>query len=91
MSKNKNTGVIDWNSLECIDPCVDQNERVTEASDLGLRPGHWPTTMTLLGPGGVHLTFHRDVSLRNHDNDIILVTYKSTSLGFKLKLTVWND
>lgn len=76
--------MINWNGLESIGP----NERVTEASDLGLRSGHWPASIVIRDDHG-HLTFHRDVSLRNHENDIIQVTYKCSSIG--LKLTIWND
>lgn len=62
-----------------------------EASELGLRPGHWPATITL--DEGV---FQRG-GQRDCNGEVVSVDYycqRSTSgeaIGEAIKLVVWND
>lgn len=60
-------------------------ELVAEASDLGLRVGNWPNTITL--DDGTH-AFRQTIE-RNPDGDVTIVRYASP--GGAVRLTIFND
>jgi hypothetical protein len=55
-----------------------------DASDLGLPPGRFPTTVTYLGLG-----FDRPVRLTDGEGDLVGYRYSASALG--CTLTVYND
>lgn len=60
---------------------------VTEASTLGLRPGHWPLALpTTLGNGQM---FVRKREERDNDNDITAVVYEQDSGCISIR--IYND
>jgi len=74
-------------------PAVPLDHFVTEASDLGLRPGHWPYAITVKSADGSKfgngMPFMRDPKPETREGEIVSVGYRQEFGIFKI--TVFND